>query len=93
MIGNSAVGIVHGYVMLSLRFSPIILICYQYFQCIFVIFYGTTLTAINMKIGYSNKLILSVLCIKFLGLTLDCMLSQRIHAVHLTTKLSTAFSM
>jgi hypothetical protein len=91
VIGTSAVGFVHNYVMLHLRFSPINLISYQYIQCIFIIFYGTTFTAIDMKIGYSNKLILSVLCIKFLGLTLDCTLSWRIHADHLTTKLSTAY--
>jgi hypothetical protein len=90
MIGTSAIGFVHNYVMLPVRFSPISLICYLYFQCIFIIFYGTTFIAIDMKIGCSNKLILSVLCIKFLGLTLDCTLSWRIHADHLTTKLSTA---
>jgi len=90
VIGTSAVGFVHNYVMLPLRFSPISLIACRYIQCIFIIFYGTTFTAIDMKIGYNNKLIFSVLCIKFHGLTLDCTLSWRIHADHLTTKLSSA---
>ena len=77
----------------QLRYHAISLICYQYFQCIFIIFYGTTFTAIDIKAGYSNKLILSVLCIKFLGLALDWMLSSRMYADHVTTELSIAFSM
>jgi hypothetical protein len=77
----------------QLRYRAISLICYQYFQCIFIIFYGTTFTAIDMETGYSNKLILSVLCIKFLGLALDWMLSSRIRADHVTAELSIACSM
>jgi hypothetical protein len=88
LIGTSVVGFVHNYVMLPLLFSPISLICYQYFQCIFIIFYGITFIAINIKIGRGNKLIPSVLFIKFLGLTVDCSSSWRIHVDHLATKLS-----
>jgi hypothetical protein len=46
--------------------------------------------AIDMNICYNNKLIPSVLSTKFLGLTIDNMLSWRIHVDQLTTKLSTA---
>jgi len=35
--------------------------------------------AIDMKIGYNNKLIPSVLSTKFLGLTILCMVSWRMH--------------
>jgi len=44
---------------------------------------------IDMKIGY-NKLIPSILSTKFLGLTIDSMLSWRMHVAHLTTTVSTA---
>ena len=46
--------------------------------------------AIDMNNGYNNKLIPVVLSTKFLGLTIDSMLSWRIHVDQLTTKLSTA---
>jgi hypothetical protein len=44
----------------------------------------------DMKIGYNNKLIPNILSTKFLGLTIDSMLSCRMHIDHLTAKLSTA---
>jgi len=46
--------------------------------------------SIDMKIIFNNKLIPNALSTKFLGLTVDGMLSWRIHIGHLTTKLSTA---
>ena len=45
---------------------------------------------IDMKIGYNNKLIPNALTTKLLGLTIDSVLSWRIHIHHLTTKLNTA---
>ena len=46
--------------------------------------------ALDMKIGYNNKLIPNVICTKFLGLNIESTLSWRMHIDHLTTKLSTA---
>jgi len=46
--------------------------------------------AIDVKIGYNNKLIPNVLSTKFLGLSIDSMLSWRTHVAHLTTTISTA---
>jgi len=45
--------------------------------------------AIDMKIGYNNKLIPSFLSTKFLGLTINSTLSWRMHVDHLTTTIST----
>jgi len=46
--------------------------------------------ATDMKIGYNNKLISSVLSTTFLELTFDSMLLWRMYVDHLTTKYSTA---
>jgi len=46
--------------------------------------------AIDVYIGYNNKLIPNFLSTKFLGLTVDNLLSWRIHVDQLATKLSTA---
>ena len=46
--------------------------------------------SIDMKIDLKNKLIPNALFTKFLGLTIESILSWRIHLDHLTTKLSIA---
>jgi hypothetical protein len=46
--------------------------------------------AIDINIGYNNKLIPNVPSIKFLGLTNNSMLPWRMHIDQLTPKLSTA---
>ena len=56
----------------------------------FIHFKSRNNPTIDMKISYNNKLIPNALSTKFLGLTIDSVLSWRIHIHHLTTKLNTA---
>jgi hypothetical protein len=65
---------------LSLHFRKT---CYTHFKT------GNS-PSIDMKIAFSNKLIPNDLSTIFLGLTVDGMLSWRMHIDHLTTKLGTA---